>query len=77
MSSSNPTIDVTINNLEIGELPMQLPIFALRMAPLLHIHTYVDNKAVQGWTNRGSVSIASSVGLILRGLALVVLIEHL
>ena len=71
VSSSNPKGDVKINDLELGALLIQILLFSPRMALLEHIHTYVDNKAVQGWANRGSVSIASSIGLILRGLALV------
>ena len=39
VSFSNPTVDVTINVLELGSLAMQLLIFALRMVPLAHIHT--------------------------------------
>ena len=66
VSSSNPKGDVTINDLELGSLLMQILIFAPRMAPLAHIHTYVDNMAAQGWANRGSVSIASSVGPMLQ-----------
>ena len=48
MSFSNPTGDVKINDLELGELLMQLLIFALRMAPLAHINTYVNNTEAQG-----------------------------
>ena len=65
ISSSNPTGDVTINNLDIGALLMQLLIFAPRMAPLMHIHTYIDNTVAQRWANRGSVSTAFSVRQIL------------
>ena len=65
MSSSNPKVDVTINNLKLGALLMQILIFVPSMAPLAHIHTYVDKTAAQGWANRGSVSTASSVVLIL------------
>ena len=43
MSSSNPTIDVTVNEIELGALLMQLLIFAPRMVSLAHIHTYVNN----------------------------------
>ena len=65
MYSSNPTGDVTITNLELGELLMQILIFAPRMAALVYIYTYVDNTAAQKWSNRGSVSTAVSVGPIL------------
>ena len=66
VSSSNPKGDVKINDLELGALRMQILLFSPRMAPLEHIHTYVNNTAVQGWANRGSISTASSVGAILR-----------
>ena len=48
VSSSNPTVDVTIKYLNIGALLMQLLLFTPRMAPLAHIHTYVDDTAAQG-----------------------------
>ena len=70
MSSSNPKGDVTINNLELRALLMQLLIFAPRMAPLVHIHTYVNNMSVQVWDNQGSIITASEVGTILREIAL-------
>ena len=40
------------------------------MDTLAHIRTAVDNTAVQGWANHGSVSTATAVGPILRDLAL-------
>ena len=46
--SSNSTGDVTINDLNIGALLMQILLFAPRMAPLAQIHTYVNNTATQG-----------------------------
>ena len=61
VSSSNPNVDMTINDIELGSLLMQLLIFSLRMVPLAHIHTYINNTASQGWDNRSSVSTASSV----------------
>ena len=61
VSSSNPTGDVTIKNPDLGALLMQLLISSPRMAPLAHIHAYVDNMMAQRWANRGSVSAASSV----------------
>ena len=48
MSSSNPTGDVTTNDLEVGALLMQTLLFVPRVTPLEHIHTYVDNTAAQG-----------------------------
>ena len=66
VSSSNPNRDVTINNLDPGELPIQLLLFALRMVPSDHIHTYIDNTAAQGWNNQCSIIISSSVVPILR-----------
>ena len=65
MSSSNPIGDVTINDLKLGALLMQILVFALKIAPLAHIHMYIDNMAAQGLANKGSVSTASSVGPIL------------
>ena len=61
VSYSNPTEYVTINDLEIRALLMQLLIFSPRMAPLAHIHTYINNTAAQGWANKSSFSTASSV----------------
>ena len=61
VSYSNPTGYVKINDLELGALLMQLLIFSLRMAPLTHIHTYINNMVSQGWSNRGIVSTVSSV----------------
>ena len=77
MSSSNPTVDVTIKDPDIGALLMHLLIFAPRMVPLAHIHTYVNNTAAQGWDNRGSFSTASSVGPILLELNLVDRRQHI
>ena len=77
MSSSNPKGDVTINDLELEALLLQILIFAPRMSPLVHINTYVDNTAAQGWANRGSVSTASSVGLIIRELDLAARRQHI
>ena len=57
-ASSNPTRDVTINELELGALLMQILIFAPRTAPLEHIHKYVDNMSAHVWENRSSVRIA-------------------
>ena len=63
----NSTGDVTINDLELGELLMQLLLFSPRMA---HICTYVNNMAAQGWAGQVSVNTASSVGTILHEIAL-------
>ena len=76
VSSYNPTGDMTINDLELGALLMQILIFAPRMVPLSHIYTYVDNMAAHVWTNRGSVSTASSVGPILCDLSLAARRQH-
>ena len=76
VSSSKTTGYVTTNNLDIGALIMQFLIFAPRMAPLAHIHTYVDNTAVHGWANRCSVSTASSIGPILWELSLEARRQH-
>lgn len=65
VSFSKLTGDVTINDLEIGALLMQLFIFDPRIFPLAPIHNYIDNTAAQGWADQGSVSTASVVGLIL------------
>ena len=77
VSSSNPKGDVKINDLELGALLIQILLFSPRMALLEHIHTYVDNKAVQGWANRASVSTAYSVRPILRGLSLAARRKHI
>ena len=69
-TDTNPTRDVTINNLELSALFGQVQLFTPKMAPLAHIRTTVDNTAAQGWDNRGSVSSATAVGPILRDLAL-------
>ena len=66
VSSSNPTVDVTINYIKLRALIMEILLFAPGMSPLTHIHTYVDNMTAQIWANRGSVSTASSVGPILQ-----------
>ena len=55
---------------------MQLLIFTPMMAPLAHIHTYVDDTAAQGWSNQGSVSMSSLVGPMLREVALSVRLQH-
>ena len=39
VSSSNPKEDVTINDLDLGALLMQLLLSTPKMAPLEHIHT--------------------------------------
>ena len=39
------------------------------MYTLVHIRTAVDNLAVQGWANRGIVSLATAFGPILRDLS--------
>ena len=77
VSSSNPKGDVTINNLELGALLMQLLIFPPRMAPLVHIHTYVNNISVHVWDNQGSIIRASEVGTILREIALAARWQHI
>ena len=56
---------------------MHLLIFAPRMAPLSHIHTYINNTASQGWSHRGIVSTSSSVGPILWELSLVNRRQHI
>ena len=57
---------MTINSPELGEMLMKLLLFTLRIYPLAHIHTYVNEKAAQGWANRGSLNTAYSVGHILQ-----------
>ena len=56
---------------------MQILLFTPRMAPLEHIHMHVDNTVAQVWANRISVSIASSVGPMMRGLASAAKIQHI
>ena len=77
MSSSNPNVDVTINKLDLGALLMQLLIFAPRIAPLAHIHIYVNNISAQEWANRGSVITVSSVGSILKDIAFASRRQHI
>ena len=76
VSSSNPTVDVTIHNLDLGSLLMELLIFSLRMAPLAHIQRYINNTVSQEWAHRGSVSTASSVEPILWELSLLDMQQH-
>ena len=68
---------MSINDLELGALLMQILLFAPRMTPLAHIHTYVNNTAAQGWSNMDSFSTASSVGPILRELSLAATWKHI
>ena len=56
---------------------MQLLIFALRMVPLAHIHTYVNSMIAQGWASLCRVSTASAVGPILQEIALTVRRHHI
>ena len=56
---------------------MQLLIFTPQMPPLAHIHTYINNTAAQVWSNRDSVSTASSIGPILWDLSLVDMRQHI
>ena len=56
---------------------MQLLVFTPRMAPLAHIHAYVDNMMAQRWPNRGSVSAASSVRTTLWELYLAARRKHI
>ena len=56
---------------------MHILLFAPKMAPLAHIHIYVDNRVAQGWSNRVSVGIASFVGPILMGLDLAARRQHI
>ena len=77
MSYSSPAGDVKIKNLEKGVLLMQLLIFVLKMAPLVHIHTYIYNTAEQGWSNRGSVKIASSIGPVMWEIYLAARRQHI
>ena len=77
MSSSNPNEDVTINDLELGALLMQLLLFAPRISPLAHIHAHVDNTASQGWSNRVRVNTASAVGIIMQDIFFVARIQHI
>ena len=62
---------------ELRALLMQLLLFTPRMEPLLYIHNYFINTAVQGWANRGSVIMASSVGPILQEIALTARRQHI
>ena len=70
VTDTNPTGDVTINDLEITALLAQVLLFSPKMNTLAHIRKAVDKMAAQGWANRGSVSSATAVGPILPALAL-------
>ena len=64
--------NITINNLELVELLTQIQSFALRMQPLSHIHTMTDSMSAQGWEKRGSISLETAVGPIIRDLDLLI-----
>ena len=66
---TNPKGGVTINDLEIATLLVQVHLFAPKMHTLSHTCISVDDIAVQGWANIGSVSLATAVSPILRNLA--------
>ena len=70
LSDTNPKGGVLINNLELAAQLAQANLFAPNLHPLSHVRTAVDNKASQGWSNRGSVRLATEVGPILRDLFL-------
>ena len=56
---------------------MQILLFAPRIPPLAHIHTYIDNTTAQGCANRGSVGTASSAVTMLRELSLEAMSQHI
>ena len=56
---------------------MQLLISSPRMAPLAHIHAYVNNMEAQRWANRGSVSTTSSIRTTLWELYLAARRKHI
>ena len=70
VSDTNPKGDVTINDLELSALLVQVHIFSPKIHTLSHIYTAVDNTVAQGWTKYGSVSSATVIGPILRDIAL-------
>ena len=53
-------MDITINDLDIYGLFLQLFQFSQQMAPLAQITTYVDNTVTQGWTKYGSAIISTT-----------------
>ena len=77
VSSSNPTRDAKINDLELGALLIQILIFAPRMAPLAHIHTYINNTAAHGWDNRIIFRRASTVSPVLRDIDLAMRLQNI
>ena len=68
---------MTINYLRLEALLMKILLFAPRMTPLSHIHTYIHNMTAQEWSNRESVSTASSVKTILLELTLAARRQHI
>ena len=66
LTDKNPTGFLTINDLELEAYITHLHLFALRMAPLEHISTGVDNTAADIWAHQGSVSTATAIGPLLR-----------
>ena len=57
---------LTINDLDLAAYIAHLHLFAPHMAPLEHISTGVDNTTAESWDRRGSVSIATAIGPLLR-----------
>ena len=49
VSFNNLKGNITINDLELGTLLLQILLFYRQVAPLQNIRTYVENMAAQGW----------------------------
>ena len=62
---SNPKRDITINNLELCDFLDQTALLWMRISPLVHIHTRIENTSAKGWNKRDSVITATSAGPLL------------
>ena len=49
VSFDNLRVDITISDLYLEDLLMEILLFATRMAQLTRVRTYVDNTMAQGW----------------------------
>jgi len=71
VSSSNPSGDLTINNLELAAVYLHLDILASAIGPRRGtVHIVSDNTTAVAWIARGSVSRHSVAAYLLRALAL-------
>ena len=66
LTDDNPNRFLTINDLKLAAYIAHLHLFALRMAPIKHISTGVDNTAAESWACCGRVSTATAIGPLLQ-----------